>query len=322
MSNRVLFLVPLTTYLKKETGGVFKYVKHLKYIAEKVGYKVDINKLGKGLVIHDYTAIHIFTSGIVSFDWISINHDNIVLTPVYDRAFTKLQSQTAQLIGNLPFIYTAENIRQKMFRKARVILTFSNFERFEILKNFEAKPNKVRVLGVDYQPLQVCKRARKNFLFIGDISNPRKNLLRICGAFSKVDANLTIVGKSRRSIYTDRLLEKIRSTRNIEYKGKIGDQQLRDTIKSCDALVLVSKFEGFGYAAIEANQNGLPVLGTTVGGTREMLGSNGVYVNPRSQKRITEGIRRVMNGELDDFRYNLPVGSEFIDIMKKAYDGK
>lgn len=322
MNERVLFMVPLTTYLKKETGGVFKYIQYLKNTIEKIGYKVDINNIKKGFLIKDYIAIHIFTSSISITDWLGIDHNNIIITPVYDRSFTALQSKTAQLIGNLPFMYTSENIRLKMFRKSRMILTFSDYERVQILKNFNIGHNKVRVLGADYQPHEVSKKIRKNFLFVGDISNPRKNLLRICKIFSTINANLTIIGKCHQSVYTNRLLKIIDKTRNIEYKGKVSNQQLTEAYHACDALILVSQFEGFGYAAIEANQNNLPVLATVIGGTRELLGSNGIYVNPFSNKSIKVGIRRMMNGELDDVHHSLPLGTEFEDIMERSYHGE
>ncbi|MCG5237490.1 glycosyltransferase [Xanthobacter oligotrophicus] len=53
-------------------------------------------------------------------------------------------------------------------------------------------------------------------------------------------------------------------------------------MKSCDVLVVPSRWEGFGLVAIEAMRLGVPVVASAVGGLREILGEGqyGVIVPP------------------------------------------
>lgn len=321
MKPKVLYLAPFTTTLKDKTGGVCKYIKYLKYISEKNGFQVDINNNSSFSNLNEYSAIHMFSSSVNSLDWIKIEHPNCVLTPVYDRAFANWQSIMAQSIGNLPSIYTSENVRLKILRRARVILTFSEFEKAYLARNFKLDDDHLRVLGADYQPIPVSARKRSKFLFVGDVSNPRKNLKRICEVFANSRAHLTIIGRHREDRYTQSVMSIVNKATNIDYLGVVNDDAIIDAYKGHDALVLVSLFEGFGYAAIEANQHQLPVLGTLVGGTRELLGGNGVYVNPYSKTSIRKGIERIMAGDCVSENFSAPLGSQFSNLLKRTYHG-
>ena len=59
----------------------------------------------------------------------------------------------------------------------------------------------------------------------------------------------------------------------IRFTGFIPEQQLPDYYRLADLFVLPTKeLEGFGLVTLEALATGLPVLGTPVGGTKEILG--------------------------------------------------
>jgi glycosyltransferase involved in cell wall biosynthesis len=61
---------------------------------------------------------------------------------------------------------------------------------------------------------------------------------------------------------------------HIHFVGFISEEQLPSYYKMADIFVLPSKeLEGFGLVTLEAMASGLPVLGTPVGGTKEILGN-------------------------------------------------
>ncbi len=67
-------------------------------------------------------------------------------------------------------------------------------------------------------------------------------------------------------------------------------------VGACDAMVLPTKgSEGLPKAVIEAMAQGIPAIGTTVGGTPELIndGETGYLVEPNSPEQIAEAIRRI-----------------------------
>ncbi|SUX48412.1 glycosyltransferase [Chryseobacterium indoltheticum] len=58
---------------------------------------------------------------------------------------------------------------------------------------------------------------------------------------------------------------------NFHFKGQVSSKQVVDEMKKCDLFVLVSRTEGLPRVIIEAMAQGLPVIGTKVGGIPELL---------------------------------------------------
>jgi glycosyltransferase involved in cell wall biosynthesis len=69
------------------------------------------------------------------------------------------------------------------------------------------------------------------------------------------------------------LAKEIGVEEHIKFTGFINEKQLPDFYRAADIFVLPTKvLEGFGMVTLEAMASGLPVLGTPVGGTKEILG--------------------------------------------------
>ena len=61
---------------------------------------------------------------------------------------------------------------------------------------------------------------------------------------------------------------------NVHFTGFISEDQLPLYYQMADFFVLPTKeLEGFGLVTLEAMASGLPVLGTPVGGTKEIIGN-------------------------------------------------
>jgi glycosyltransferase involved in cell wall biosynthesis len=83
--------------------------------------------------------------------------------------------------------------------------------------------------------------------------------------------------------------------RNVEYLGRVSDDELVELYRGAAAYVDTSRYEGFGYQALEAMACGTPVLAT--GGTSipEIVGDAGIVCAP---DELASELRRVLDDDV------------------------
>jgi glycosyltransferase involved in cell wall biosynthesis len=85
----------------------------------------------------------------------------------------------------------------------------------------------------------------------------------------------------------------------VRFAGYIPDEDLPSYYQMADLFILpTTELEGFGLVTVEALASGLPVLGTPVGGTKEILtklGSDYLFDDSTPQS-IATGILKALNG--------------------------
>ena len=69
-------------------------------------------------------------------------------------------------------------------------------------------------------------------------------------------------------------------------------------LSTSTCFVLPSLIEPGGTAHAEAVTSGLPAIGTTIGGNREVIGAAGIVVTPTDQRELTDAMLRMCNPEL------------------------
>ncbi len=97
-----------------------------------------------------------------------------------------------------------------------------------------------------------------------------------------------------------RLSEKARSlgvADRLVMTGYVDEQEKADHYRLADAYVMPSYGEGFGFVVLEALACGIPVVASTLDGTREatLNGSLGILVDPRESAAIRDAIVRSVN---------------------------
>ncbi len=112
-----------------------------------------------------------------------------------------------------------------------------------------------------------------------------------------------------------RLEAKARSlgmTDRVKFTGYIPEAEKADHYRLADAFVMPGRGEGFGFVFLEALACGIPVVGSTLDGSREALrdGALGILVDPRQPEAIMAGIlaalkrpRGVIPAGLDYFSF-------------------
>jgi glycosyltransferase involved in cell wall biosynthesis len=197
----------------------------------------------------------------------------------------------------------------------------SEYTREKLQRTYGLAPSKVSVIpgGVDLERFRPSTdkaqiRARiglpedKFILFTVRNLVPRMGLENLISAFEIVqngrpDLLLVIGGEGPLEKALREQARRCGVEDFVRFAGYIPDEDLPSYYQMADLFILpTTELEGFGLVTVEALASGLPVLGTPVGGTREILtklGSDYLFDDSTPQS-IASGILNALNGWATD----------------------
>jgi len=184
-----------------------------------------------------------------------------------------------------------KKIEKDVLRKSHQVVVLSKFTKDKIRNIYKIRQKKIQVIpgGVDlskFLPAVDKNIIRKrlnvppNKIILFTVRNlvQRMGLENLIIAFHELgkeaaDIHLVIGGKGP---LEDGLIALARSfgiEQKVHFTGFISEDQLPLYYQMADLFVLPTReLEGFGLVTLEAMASGLPVIGTPVGGTKEILG--------------------------------------------------
>ncbi len=225
------------------------------------------------------------------------------------------------------------------FKRSESILTVSESSGRQINRFFPAYGSKVKVIrpGHSFRNIDrhVDRTASKTFLYLGTLE-PRKNILRMLEGFNRAHtgaARLLLIGKMNGSrSYEQKVWQKLKSTSNILYLGYQSDEKVRQYLSSADAVVNVSRLEGFGLSILEALAAGIPCMISKDPALQELAGGHATTVDANSVDAIAEGFaelvrqkRSRLNGYSEEIRDNLEwdsFGRELVAHSQQLLSGR
>lgn len=129
-------------------------------------------------------------------------------------------------------------------------------------------------------------------LYIGR-HDPYKNVGGLITAFASIkdsaECLLRVVGPPdpRYTPELHALTQALGVAERVEFAGYVDYQALPALIRNAVALVIPSKWEGFGLPALEAMACGTPVIASNVGSLPEIVGDAAILVNPNDLREIS-----------------------------------
>ena len=194
---------------------------------------------------------------------------------------------------------------RRIQRAAPLMVFVSEFTKTQFLERFPADYRRCLVIPL-YLKLSLSRqgsdtpRSRPFILMVGTLER-RKNYNMALEAFARSGLpdrgyDLIIVGP--RGNLSRELLPLISANDRIKHFGFVSDAQLKDLYATATALFFPSRVEGFGVPALEAPQSELlPIVGK---GTvlEEIVGPDGIFVDPLSIDSMAQGLQRVVS--MDD----------------------
>jgi len=204
-------------------------------------------------------------------------------------------------------------IKQKVYagvifiatRKAKHIITISNFVRDDIVKNFRVNPTKVTTTynSADELPapgMPVESLVGKKFIMYVGRHQPHKNLPRLISAHQSLladnpDLFLAIVGK--KDATTELIMRQGPGlgAENVLFTGFVGDTQLRWLYENTACYVFPSLSEGFGLPGLEAMVHSAPVASSNATCLPEVYGDAAHYFDPLNVEDIASKIEDILS---------------------------
>ncbi len=195
-------------------------------------------------------------------------------------------------------VYTRRLV-PRVARKARMIVTNSEFSKWEIVRHLGIPEDRIRVTPLaaspEFRPVPAHVQ-NPYFLYVGNLE-PRKNLERLIEAFARMprkDQDLVIVGN--RWYHGDAAEAKARSlglNGRVKFMGYVPRADLPGLFSGATAFVYPSLLEGFGLPVVEAMACGAPVITSNNSSMKEVAGGAAVLVEPTNVRELTEALTRL-----------------------------
>jgi glycosyltransferase involved in cell wall biosynthesis len=156
---------------------------------------------------------------------------------------------------------------------------------------------------------------RARFLFVGR-PEPRKGLPLLLHAFRQVQSGattLSVVGSSAGAA---------EAPNNVTFHGAVRDKTaLVKLFDASDVLVVPSYSEGMATVILEAFGRAMPVIGTDVGATRDLVrpGTTGWLIPPGDRDALEGALREA--GDLDNSRY-AEMSLRALDLVTGEYSSQ
>ena len=202
----------------------------------------------------------------------------------------------------------------KFARKAKRIITVSEFSKHDIIDNYKVEPEKIHVAyngaNEGFKPISEEEKlvirnqytaGYQYFMFVGSL-HPRKNLARLFPAYDMFkertgsDVKLLIVGEKR--WWTESIqnaYESMVHKDDVVFVGHLQIDELQRVTAAALASVYVSYFEGFGIPIVEAYKCDVPVITSNVTSMPEVAGDAALLVDPFNIESIENALESMMD---------------------------
>jgi glycosyltransferase involved in cell wall biosynthesis len=210
-----------------------------------------------------------------------------------------------------------QHFSPKFARKAKRVVTVSEYSKEDIAKRYRIKPERIDVTynganpayrKLSWEEREAVKaeytQGHEYFVFAGAL-HPRKNVVALLQAFIKFKRRqrspikLVIVGRMAWKFEElVALRETMQFKEDVIWAGYMNVDQLSRVIGGAYALIYPSLFEGFGIPILEALKCGVPAVVSNTSSMPEVAGDAALLVDPTDVDDIAAKMGQIYKDEM------------------------
>lgn len=162
--------------------------------------------------------------------------------------------------------------------------------------------NLFRTLPIKQELKSAMGLTHRTILIYGRIA-AEKNLddaLAICAdVVARMGAQVVIVGDGPHRAHVERRAKKLGIAERVFFTGRLSGESLVSAINACDVMLTTSLSEAQPMTILQANQCGIPVVGTRAGGVPECIdhGKTGFVIDRDDHKGFVDHLARLLQDD-------------------------
>ncbi|MDP4145321.1 MAG: glycosyltransferase family 4 protein [Bacillota bacterium] len=222
----------------------------------------------------DIAVVHFFGLSFVANE--QIIKDKKLIYVLHSVPTTEPYSINDPFGGNLD----VKGSFEALCSRADLLVCVSEAEKEKLGILYPQYKDKAKVIynGLDYKDSlktePVIRNERKIFGYMGRLDY-RKGLLECIKNFKYIDGELRIACGNDDPFYLNTILNYIEAADlqdKVKFYGWCGGERKINFLNSLDALIIPSLYEPFGYVALEAMDEKIPIIVSSKGGLGEIIG--------------------------------------------------
>lgn len=201
--------------------------------------------------------------------------------------------------------YSFVRMQGRVARRLPRIVAVSEAARDDVISDFKVKAGRIGVVhnGVDadlFRPLGF-PRTPGRIVAIASSDQETKGLDVLVEAVAKLaterDVSLVVIGRGGQGESFRASVRRFGIADRVHALGRIDALSMVEEINRAEVAVVPSLYEGFSLPAVEFMSCGVPLVSTTGGALREVVGDAGMLVAPGDPGELAAGMDEVLGSE-------------------------